>query len=198
MNANNELKELITHILYLIFKKMTIDECYLIGKITKTHGLKGELSILLDVDFTEDYEELESVFLETKGGVLIPHFVEEIQIKENKQIIKFEGIDKLEQALPLVGNKLYLPLETLPELTTEEEFYFHEIIGFQVIDQNQGKLGTVESVYQFPQQNIISMSYQGKEVMIPLNDDIVLKINRENKELFTNLPDGLLEVYLAP
>jgi 16S rRNA processing protein RimM len=175
---------------------MIIEDCYLIGKITKTHGLKGELSILLDVDFLEDYEELESVFLETKAGILIPHFVEEIQIKENKQIIKFEGIDKLEQAQPLVGNKLYLPLETLPELTTEEEFYFHEIIGFQVIDQNLGKLGTVESVYQFPQQNIISMIYQGKEVMIPLNDNIVLKINRENKELFSNLPEGLLEVYL--
>jgi 16S rRNA processing protein RimM len=174
---------------------MIKDDCYLIGKITKTHGLKGELSILLDVDFLEDYEAMESVFLDIKGE-LVPYFIEEIQLRENKQIIKFEGIDKIEQAKPLVSFELYLPLETLPEIEDEANFYFHEIIGFQIIDENKGILGKIESIYQYPQQDIISMNFQGKEVMIPINDAIVKKVNRETKEVFTNLPEGLLEVYL--
>ena len=71
---------------------MTKEDCYLVGKLTKTHGLKGEMAIWLDVDYPEEYEDLESILVEMKGE-LIPYFVEQIQIRANKSIIKFEDVD---------------------------------------------------------------------------------------------------------
>ncbi|RYU97211.1 ribosome maturation factor RimM [Emticicia agri] len=174
---------------------MTKEDCYLLGKITKTHGLKGELAIWLDVDYPEDYEELDSVLLEIKGE-LVPHFVEEIQIRPNKSIIKFEDIDTIEEAQKLVNCDIYLPEDNLPELEDDDQFYYHEIISYDVIDEEKGKLGKVLAVYTSDRQDLIAMQYEGKEILIPIDDDIVKTVNREKKELYTNLPNGLLEVYL--
>ncbi|MFD2520653.1 ribosome maturation factor RimM [Emticicia soli] len=174
---------------------MNKEDCYLLGKITKTHGLKGELAIWLDVDYPEDYEELDSVLLEVKGQ-LVPHFVEEIQIRPNKSIIKFEDIDTIEEAQKLVNCDIYLPDDNLPELEDDDQFYYHEIIDFDVIDEEKGKLGKVLAVYTSERQDLIAMQYEGKEILIPIDDDIVKTVNREKKELYTHLPNGLLEVYL--
>lgn len=174
---------------------MNKEDCYLLGKLTKTHGLKGELAIWLDVDYPEDYEELDSVLLEIKGQ-LVPHFIEEIQIRANKSIIKFEDIDTIEEAQKLVNCDIYLPEDNLPELEDEDQFYYHEIIDFDVIDEEKGKLGKVLAVYTSDRQDLISMQYEGKEILIPIDDDIVKTVNREKKELYTHLPNGLLEVYL--
>lgn len=174
---------------------MTKEDCYLLGKITKTHGLKGELAIWLDVDYPEEYEELDSVLLEIKGE-LVPHFVEEIQIRPNKSIIKFEDIDTIEAASKLVNCDIYLPEDNLPELEDNDQFYYHEIINYDVVDEVKGKLGKVLAVYTSERQDLIAMQYQGKEVLIPIDDDIVKTVDREKKELYTNLPEGLLEIYL--
>lgn len=174
---------------------MTKEDCYLLGKITKTHGLKGELAIWLDVDYPEEYEELDSVLLEIKGE-LVPHFVEEIQIRPNKSIIKFEDIDTIEAASKLVNCDIYLPEDNLPELEDDDQFYYHEIIDYDVVDEVKGKLGKVLAVYTSDRQDLIAMQYEGKEVLIPIDDNIVKTVDRDKKELYTNLPEGLLEIYL--
>jgi 16S rRNA processing protein RimM len=174
---------------------MTKEDCYLLGKITKPHGLKGELAIWLDVDYPEEYEDLDSVLLEIKGQ-LVPHFIEEIQIRANKSIIKFEDIDTIEEAQKLVNSDIYLPEDNLPELEGDDEFYYHEIIDFDVVDEVKGKLGKVLAVYTSDRQDLIAMNYEGNEILIPIDDDIVKTVDREKKELYTHLPDGLLEVYL--
>lgn len=174
---------------------MTKEDCYLLGKITKTHGLKGELAIWLDVDYPEDYEELDSLLLEIKGE-LVPHFVEEIQIRPSKSIIKFEGINSIEEAQKIVNCDIYLPEDNLPELEDNDQFYYHEIIDFTVVDEEKGKLGKVLAVYTSDRQDLIAMQFEGKEILIPIDDDIVKTVDREKKELYTLLPEGLLEVYL--
>lgn len=173
---------------------MTKEDCYLVGKLTKTHGLKGEMAIWLDVDYPEEYEDLESILVEMKGE-LIPYFVEEIQIRANKSIIKFEDVDSIEAAQKLINCELYLPNENLEELD-DDQFYYHEIIGFDIVDDTQGKLGKVTAVYTNEAQDLIAMNYQNQEILIPVSDEIVKTIDREKKELYTNLPEGLIEVYL--
>ncbi len=175
---------------------MNIDSCYLLGFVIKPHGLKGEVVVQLDVDFPEYYKELESVFIsKNQEKILIPFFIEKINLHQQKAQIKLEEVDTIEQAEALVGNEIYLPLSFLPSLT-EDQFYFHEIIDFQVLDEDKGTLGYVQDVYQLPNQDLIGMIYQQKEVLIPINDDTVKKVDRENKILFVSLPEGLLEIYL--
>lgn len=174
---------------------MNQENSYLLGYIVKTHGTKGELSIHLDVDYPEDYEDLESVFVEIRGE-LIPYFIEDVNLqKQSKAIVRFEDIDSIEKAQLLVGSALYLPIEDLEELE-EGQFYFHQIPGYQVVDQEQGALGKIEAVYTPGSQDLIAMIFQGKEVLIPIVDDIVLRADHQKKEVYVHLPKGLLEVYL--
>ncbi|MBU1821567.1 MAG: PRC-barrel domain-containing protein, partial [Bacteroidetes bacterium] len=86
------------------------------------------------------------------------------------------------------------PLDTLDELN-EDQFYYHEIQGFEVVDENLGVLGTVREVYSVSTQNLIALDYRGVEVLIPIVDDIVLTADREKNQVLVNLPEGLLQVY---
>lgn len=175
---------------------MTKDDCYQVGHITKTHGVSGELVLFLDVDEPSEYADLESVLLEVKGE-LIPYFIESIAIvKGSRAIVAFEDVDTIEQAERLINCGAYLPLDELEPITDETRFYFHEIVGYQVVDARAGELGTVQGVYAMNAQDLIAMDYQGKEVLIPINSDIVRTVDRANQKLNVALPDGLLEIYM--
>lgn len=176
---------------------MQVDECYQLGYILKPHGLQGELDVFLDVDFPEDYQELESVFVELPGsGTLVPFFIEHISITPKKSVVKFEDIDTIEQAEGLIKASLYLPLNTLPELE-DYQFYFHEIIGFTVQDKNEGPLGTVKDVYAANGQDLLAMDYKNREILIPISNEIVPRVDKAQKIIFTHLPEGLLDIYLS-
>ncbi|WP_296620440.1 ribosome maturation factor RimM [Marivirga sp.] len=173
---------------------MKLDQCFQLGMVLKPHGLKGELYISLDTDYPEDYQEMESVFL-LQNGKLVPFFIEHIQLKNKEALVKFEDVEDKDAALSLRGSTLHLPLTDLPELTGSQ-FYFHEINGFQIEDIEKGKLGIVKEVFEAGYQDLIGMEYKGKEVLIPINDDVILNVDRENALIKVNLPDGLLELYL--
>ena len=173
---------------------MRIEDCYQLGYVSKTHGLQGEISVILDVDVPEAYEELESVFLELpNSGTLIPFFVDTIDIQAQRALIKFEDIDSIEQAQELVKANLYLPLNTLPELE-DGQYYFHEIIGYRVVDEQLGELGSVKDVYAGSGQDLIAMDYKNQEVLIPINDELVPRVDKSAQIVHTNLPEGLLDL----
>jgi 16S rRNA processing protein RimM len=173
---------------------MNKEECYEVGRIIKPHGLKGEVQILLDVSNPAEYTDMDAVLVEMRGE-LIPYFIEKIQIRSTVNIVKFEGINTPEEALKLKNAKLYLPDDLLDELA-EGEYYFHDLLGCMVTDVVKGDLGTVQAVYELPSQNVMGVSVEGKEVLIPIVDEIVQNVDTNNKTIKVALPEGLLEVYL--
>ncbi|CAG5068310.1 Ribosome maturation factor RimM [Dyadobacter sp. CECT 9623] len=174
---------------------MTQDNCFLLGYIVRTHGTAGNVVIFLDVDYPDDYDGLESVYVEIKGE-LVPYFIQDINLqKQSNAIVSFEDVDTMAKAQALVGSSLYLPLENLEPLG-EEDFYYHEIKGYTVVDQTIGELGIIREVYSLNGQDLIAMDYQGTEILIPTAVEIVLKADKLNKQLLVNLPEGLLDVYL--
>ena len=121
---------------------MEKEQCYDLGFVSKTQGYKGTLILHLEVDFPESYSNLESVYV-LKNNKLIPFFIEDIAIlHKGFARVKFEDVDTEEQSLALVKCKLYLPIDTLPELE-DDQFYYHEIVGFTVIDSSLGDIGIV-------------------------------------------------------
>ena len=183
---------------------MTLDECYELGYVIKPHGYRGEIMIFLDVDDPFEYATLASVFVQMNQQ-LVPFVVKQIQVLGEKRgqaqaLLKLEDVNTGEQAAALKGCALYLPLDSLPSLGEDEEghpqFYFHEIIGFTIVDHQLGPLGVITNVYALEHQELIAMEYQRKEVLIPLNDEIVTGIDRDTCQVAVNLPDGLLDVYL--
>jgi 16S rRNA processing protein RimM len=176
---------------------MNIDACYQLGYIVRTHGVKGQVVAFFDVDYPEDYEELESVFLQLNGK-LVPFFIDALDIQPNGRIIiKFEDVDSIVEAEKLKSIPLFLPLDQLPELD-EDQFYFHEVIGYTVIDEQLGELGTIREIYEMPYQDLMAMDYQGVEVLIPVQDELILRADKVAHKLYVNLPDGLVDMYTNP
>lgn len=172
------------------------EDCYRLGSVAKLHSFKGEVSIYLDVDDPLEYKELESVFVEFDDK-LIPFFIEKIQVRPNGYaVVKFEDIDNERQAKKLVKGGLYLPLDTLPELDGNE-FYFHEIEGFEVFDENNTLVGNVLRVLDLSNNPLIAIDHKGTEVLLPKQDHFILKIDRENQAIHVRIPEGLIEMYLG-
>lgn len=168
-------------------------DCYQLGKITKPFGFKGQVIFFLDVDCPDDYRELDSVFVEVKGK-LIPYFIDTININGNKAIVTFEDL-KAEEAQALVGCNLFLPLDLLPELTGNR-FYFHEVIGWKVIDSEKGDIGTIQSVIDFPAQPLFQIMKNETEILIPIIDPVIKEVNRKEKTILIEAPNGLIDLYL--
>lgn len=179
---------------------MTLDECFELGFIVKPHALKGQMSAQLDVDDAATYDKLKTVYLAlpTAPTKLLPYQVERVNPQIGLRVLlKLRGIDRIEEAEPLRGAKLWLPLSELPELG-DTQFYFHDVIGFQVIDEKEGALGVVENFYELPQQDVLAMRYKGQEVLLPVVDELVSHADMEKKQLFVNMPEGLLDIYMNP
>jgi 16S rRNA processing protein RimM len=174
---------------------MNKENCYQLGYISKVHGLNGEFIAVLDVDYPEDYEGLEHVFVEQKSR-LVPFFLEHFVIQGNgKALAKFEDFNSIDEVNPLIGSELYIALDNLPPLE-EDQYYFHELMGFEVYDEKVGLLGTIQMIYDLETQDLLGVIYQGKEVLIPIQDEIILKVDKAEKKVFCRLPEGLIDIYL--
>jgi 16S rRNA processing protein RimM len=169
---------------------------YFLGKIKKTSGYQGNLVFFFDVDDISHYKGLEAVFVELHGE-LIPFAISHISFKkDHTAIVKLEEVSEEDSAKALAGCSIYLPLAFLPKLTGNK-FYFHEISGFTVIDENYGKVGTVQGVADQGSQAVMMIKHSsGKEVLMPVTDEIIKKIDRRQKNITVNTPEGLIEIYL--
>ncbi len=172
---------------------MNIKDCYYLGRVTKPWGTKGQMVLFLDVDSPEDYAGLDSAFVEVKGQ-LVPYFFRIDQLNGNRIVVTFEDV-AADKAAELAGHDLYLPLDTLPKLEGNK-FYFHEVTGFKVIDSEKGDIGTLESVIEYPAQPLFQVMKNGVEILIPVIDEVVDRVDREEKTLYVTAPKGLIDLYV--
>ena len=169
-------------------------EYFCLGKITKTFGYKGDVIIYLDTDEPTKYNKLESVLIDIQGE-LIPFLIEKFVLKSNNNsIVHFKTINSIDDTHNLINRNLYLPLSLLPPLAGNK-FYFHEVIGFSVFDKNYGYVGKIDYFYDNPNQPIMSVIDNNIEVLIPLIDHFIVSVDRENKIINIQAPEGLIEMY---
>lgn len=174
---------------------MQKEDCFYLGKIVKKYSFKGELLVKLDTDDPEIYTQMESVFVE-KHKNLIPFFIERSSLHKSTLLrVKFEDVDGDEDADPLLKCHLYLPLEFLPKLEGDK-FYYHEIIGYSVEDKNFGTVGIITGINDSTTQVLFEIDRNGKEILIPLIDDFIKNVDKENKVMQLEVPEGLIEIYL--
>jgi 16S rRNA processing protein RimM len=174
---------------------MRKEDCFYLGKIAKKFSFKGEVLIYLDTDEPELYENMESVFVELNNN-LVPFFIENSSLHKNDFLrVRFEDVNTEAEADRLLGCGIYLPLKMLPKLSGNK-FYFHEVIGFEIEDQRLGVFGKIVAVNDSSAQTLFEVVNGEVEILIPVIDHFLVKIDRENKKVVMNLPEGLVEMYL--
>jgi len=173
---------------------MKTEDCFYIGYITKTKGLKGEVQVFFEFD---EYEQLDldSVFIEINNK-LIPFFTASYKLQSNSTGYFFlEDVDTIEKAEKILRKKLYLPLAKKP-VRADDEFYYTDLKGFIVYDEKFGELGEIIEVHEYPQQYVAVVPYKFREILFPLNEDIITSIDEEEGRLDVVLPEGLIDIYI--
>lgn len=173
---------------------MNSSDFYYLGMITKPFGYKGQVIVYLDTDEPERYSDLRAVFID-EGGEFIPYMIEEINLQDkHTAIVKFADIDG-DAAKSLVKSELFLPLSDLPPLTGNK-FYYHEVTGFAVVDEEKGNIGTCKDFIDIGSQPVMQVDHDGTEILIPAVDDIFKEVDREGRTLHIAAPEGLIDIYL--
>ncbi|MBK43519.1 MAG: 16S rRNA processing protein RimM [Flavobacteriaceae bacterium] len=169
-------------------------DCYKLGKIIKKFSFKGEVIAKIDTDQPNTYEKIEFLFLEIDNK-LVPYFIDNSKLhKSNLLRIKFQDIDSETKAQKIINKNIFLPTDTLPKLIGNK-FYYHEIIGFGVIDYNHGKIGNIVGVNDQTAQSLFVIDSRGIEILIPITDEFITNVDRAKKEIHIKSPEGLINLF---
>ncbi|MBL7921049.1 MAG: 16S rRNA processing protein RimM [Bacteroidia bacterium] len=160
-----------------------------IGYFSKTHGVKGHLIIKADKDFF--IEDVKAVFIETPTG-MAPYFIKTFSENNNGFIIELEDVDAIEKAKTFIGKQVHISADLIDEAEADFDW-----IGYEIIDKTYGSLGEVFSTSDNGQQVLVTVKFKEKEVILPLVDDFIEKIDETEKKLFFSAPEGLIDVYLS-
>jgi 16S rRNA processing protein RimM len=172
---------------------MQKEDCFYLGTLKSLYSFKGELLIKVDSDDPELFTQLESILVDYPTG-LIPFFMTDCRLHKSRLLrVKLETVDSEEAARTLLKRDVYLPLSLLPPLEGNR-FYYHEIIGFTAIDTQKGPIGTIENVNDQSSQVLLEVTSHGQDILIPLHDDFIVRLDRDAKEFLLELPEGILSL----
>ena len=169
-------------------------EYFKTGKLVAASGLKGELIFKHELGKKTSLKDLKAIFIEDKKDSFIPWFIESTRIKNDSEIyLKLEGIDTREAAAKLSPKEVWM---------TEADFKKYaaksapaSLLGYTIIN-NKDRLSEILEVIEQPHQLLCRIELNSKEVLIPVNESFLKKIDHKKKEVIVELPDGLLEIYL--
>jgi 16S rRNA processing protein RimM len=170
-------------------------EYYNIGKLAGAHGLQGELLLVHELGKKTSLKGLAAIFVEEKKGSFIPWFIESTKIKSDAEVyIKLEGINTREAAIKLAQKKVWLPEGDYKKFASKSSPA--GLLGYTIIDAGN-PLGEILEVIEQPHQLLCRLEIKGKEVLIPLHEESLQKVNHTKKEVLVELPEGLLDVYMV-
>ncbi|HTM64910.1 MAG TPA: ribosome maturation factor RimM [Flavipsychrobacter sp.] len=163
-----------------------------IGKIVATNGLQGAIVLTHIVGESTWLKKDDVLFLELNKDSFIPFFVIAVKpVNKEEYILNVEDVDTLESAKKLIGKQAYVKEDILSKYTSDSPLLW---IGFNIVDKERGSVGAIEDVMQTGHQWLAKVTYEGREVLIPLIDQMILDTNVRNKFIRMELPEGLLDI----
>lgn len=164
-----------------------------IGKLVGAFGLKGEVVLLHNLGKKTSLKGLQTIFIEVKKEEMLPYFIEGIRIKNDSELfVKLEGINTKEAAQKLIQKPVWLIEEVFHQYAGKSAPI--SLLGFHIIDHDTD-LGEILEVIEQPHQLLCRIDLDGKEALIPVHEESLLKIDKKKKQVLVELPDGLLDVF---
>ena len=164
-----------------------------IGKLAASHGLKGELVLQHSLGKKTSLKGLETIFIEMGKEKFLPYFIESTRIKSDDEIyIMLEGIDIVEAARKLTPKEAWLTEADFKKYSSRSSPI--SLLGYTILKEKE-ELGEIIEVIEQPHQLLCTILYKGKEALIPIHEESLIKMDKKNKKLYVDLPDGLLEIY---
>jgi 16S rRNA processing protein RimM len=165
-------------------------DLFVIGEIVKTRGLRGCLKVLCYVETNNTFAELEFVYIEIRSGQKNRFVLRKIDVSGKFLYIELEGIPDVESAQALVGCKVFLP-EGMQEKLPEGEYYWREIIGLDVYNEEGKYIGRIESVFPTGSNDVYVCKGEEKEMLLPAIAEVIRQIDLNRRVMTVRLLEGL-------
>jgi 16S rRNA processing protein RimM len=164
-----------------------------IGKIVSAFGLKGEVVLHHQLGKKTSLKGLEVLFIESRKDEMLPYFIKSVRIKSDDEIYLFlEGIEVKEQTKSILQKQVWLTEEDFDRYAGKSSVL--SLLGYHIVSEAKD-LGEILEVIEQRHQLICRIILNDKEVLIPLHEETIKKIDRKKKEVHVVLPEGLLDVY---
>ncbi len=162
-----------------------------VGVITTTHGVRGEVKVYPTTEDAERFLELEYVLLDA-GGELRRLEIENVKFFKNLAILKFKGIDNINEIEKYRGRDLWIPREEGQELG-EDEYYIADLLGMDVVLEDGAPFGTLKDVLETGANDVYVVTMKdGREVLLPAIHECILDVSPEENRMTVHLMKGLL------
>ena len=168
---------------------MIREESSEIGFIAKPHGIEGNLIIRLNGNFADEIEPGEPLFVE-HDGTLVPLFILEITPIENRAIVKLEFVNSEQEARKLVSRKVFAPID-FSNIGKADASFFE---SFRIIDNTTKREGIIIEYISEERNPLYRTEFDSKEILIPASTDFIISVDKKNKIVTMNLPEGLLDI----
>lgn len=176
-------------------KQLQTDQYLNVGKIVNTQGIRGEVRVIASTDFGDERFKVGNELLLFPKGQHTPISVTIASHRRHKNfdIVKFEGLNNINDVEKYRDAELKVTRDNLVELE-DDEFYYFQIIGCKVMDETRGELGVVTEILTPGANDVwVVNSKQYGEILIPYIDSVVLDVNVKDKVIQTDLPEGLID-----
>jgi len=170
------------------------EELFQIGYFAKPHGIKGELSLC--TDYHDLFDGVADPYLVCElEGILVPFFIEAYRHKGSSAIlVKLENVEDEIEAKRFSNKTVYCPLTMVKDNFTEEQYSWRFFVGYSLEDETLGVLGEIMAVDESTINTLFKVDYKGKELFVPIAEELILSIDNENRRLVTTLPEGLIDL----
>ena len=169
-------------------------EYFKIGKLAAVHGLKGELLLKHELGKQTSLKGLQAIFVEEKKNAFLPWFIESAKSKSAEEIIlKLETIDARETAIKLVQKEVWLPEPDFKRFAAKSSPV--NLLGYTIINVTT-PIGEILEIIEQPHQLLCRLEINSKEVLVPLHEEFLEKIDHRKKQVIVTLPEGLIDIYL--
>lgn len=165
-----------------------------VGILGKSYGTSGELRLRVDAGHEEDVIKAQFLFVDIHGSK-VPFAIESMRAAKDV-LITFSNVDDRDDAVHISGNEIYLPEDEIESrFIPTTDFRFGHYVGHTIIDnESSNEVGKIQSIREFPQQEMAIVVRGGQEIMIPLHEDLIISADDEEGILVMDLPEGLVEL----
>lgn len=172
---------------------MTATDLILLGKVAATHGIKGQLRIVPYSGSGETFLSLKSVLLRNTAGKTVEQNIAAVSSHGRKVLVALKGYTDINQVIPFVGSEVLIKREQLPPVE-EGEFYWHDLIGMQVVTDTGRKLGVLESIIETGSNDVYVVTSGKEEILVPALEDVVVSVDLAAKIMTVAPVEGLFDL----
>lgn len=163
-----------------------------IGTVVSKHGYKGDIKISVSSNNLDTFPDLKYLFIDL-DGCFIPFMIDNVRsFSKNVLIVKLKEISSEDKVNEVINKNIYIDSAEMAS-NIDSGFFYNDLINFEVITDSK-KIGRIENINSKLPQPVFEIIYDSRKVLIPIHEDLIKKIDKENKIIYLDIPNGLLEI----